>query len=184
MTIGILSLQGAVSPHIRHISSLSQQALRIRTEDDLRKIERLIIPGGESTTMLRLLKSHRLIEPIIEFGKSRPVWGVCAGAILLAKKVFNPTQDSLGLCDIFARRNFYGNQTDSFTASVRIEALSREMECDFIRAPDIEPCQDSAEVLAEYAGRPVLIRDKNILVSSFHTELRDDPGLHEFFLGF
>jgi 5'-phosphate synthase pdxT subunit len=181
--VGVLALQGCVAPHISMIQSLGREALAVRTERELAQVERLIMPGGESTTMLKLLVSSGLWDKLATFVKARPVWGICAGSILLAKEVKNPNQDSLGAINIRAHRNFYGSQLDSFKSSVKIEGLKSPIEVDFIRAPRLEPLGETVQVLARDAsGTPLLMREGHILVSAFHTELGSDPSLHRYFL--
>ncbi|RIL09446.1 MAG: pyridoxal 5'-phosphate synthase glutaminase subunit PdxT, partial [Proteobacteria bacterium] len=138
MAVGILALQGAVEPHISHIENLGQSAVKVRSAADLQEIERLILPGGESSTMLNLMQRHELMEPLREFGRRRPIWGVCAGAILLANEVVSPKQPSLKLMAIRATRNFYGSQLNSFKKEVSIEPLGIDVKADFIRAPKLE----------------------------------------------
>lgn len=181
--VGVLALQGCVAPHVSMIQSLGREALAVRTERELAQVERLIMPGGESTTMLKLLVSSGLWDKLATFVKVRPVWGICAGSILLAKEVNNPKQDSLGAIDIRAHRNFYGSQLDSFKRSLMIEGIKSPVEVDFIRAPRLEPLSEDVQVLArDDNGIPVLMRQGHILVSAFHTELGTDPSLHRYFL--
>jgi 5'-phosphate synthase pdxT subunit len=147
-----------------------------------------VIPGGESTTMMKLLNAEGMVEPLIEFGRTRPIFGTCAGAILLANEVSSPAQESLGLIDIGVERNAYGRQIDSRVSSVTPEAefQSRtapgDMEAVFIRAPIIRRVGNGARVLARYQGDPVLVEEGRHMVATFHPELSSDRRVHELFL--
>jgi 5'-phosphate synthase pdxT subunit len=186
--IGILSLQGDFEAHGKAVERAGAQAVYVRTAADLDDLDGLIIPGGESTTMLKLLNAENLLEPLAEFGRKKPVFGTCAGAILLANRVSNPTQESLGLVDLAIERNAYGRQVDSrvvqidadpsFSSRTRPGAL----EAVFIRAPIIREVGPKAHVLAEYEGDPVLVEEGRHLISTFHPELTSDSRVHELFL--
>jgi 5'-phosphate synthase pdxT subunit len=141
-----------------------------------------VIPGGESTTMLKLLEEEKLLEPLREFGARRSIFGTCAGAILLASEVLNPPQRSLGLMDIDVERNGYGRQLDSRIARLKPEGLEGDLEAVFIRAPIIRRVGDQAKVLAKYQGDPVLVEQGRHLVATFHPELTDDSRIHQMFL--
>jgi len=182
MKVGVLALQGAVEPHLEMFRRLGQPCLAVRQPADLEEIDRIILPGGESTTMLSLLERSELLAPLSEFGRSHPVWGICAGAILIAREVEHPRQRSLGLINILARRNHYGSQLDSFKTPVQVASLTEPIEADFIRAPLLSPLSASVRVLAEHGGAPVLMQEGRILASSFHTELGTNPRLHALFL--
>jgi len=182
MTTGILSLQGAVDAHKRHLAKLGEPCISVRTIADLVFIDRLIIPGGESSTMLKLIKRQDLFDPLIAFAHEKPVWGVCAGAILLSKRVLNPEQDSLGVANVQATRNFYGSQLQSFSEKVFIERIGAEFECDFIRAPRLDPLSKEVEVLAMHEKQPVIMQHGRILLASFHIELNKSCELHRYFL--
>lgn len=183
MTVGVLALQGAITPHLRMLEGLGVPALRVTTPEHFDAIDRLILPGGESTTMLRLIDRADLWNPLLSFVQSKPVWGTCAGAILLAKEVHHPEQRSLKAIDIAAERNAYGSQLDSFKTTLQAPCLSAPIKVDFIRAPKLHPLSASVTVLAKNGDDPVLLQEKHILVSSFHVELGDDPELHRYFLG-
>lgn len=178
--VGILSLQGCVAPHETMLDRIGVKHVRVREPEDLAQCSRLIMPGGESSTMLRLINSRGLAQPLVSFAKSRPIWGICAGAILCANEVKNPDQSSLGLIDIAAHRNFYGSQLYSFKAVV--DAKFDRIEADFIRAPLLNPLSPKVEVLASFEGQPVLMRQDLVMVSSFHTELGSSHTLHSYFL--
>ena len=186
--VGILSLQGDFEAHGRTLAGLGAEPVFVSTAADLDGLDGLVIPGGESTTMLKLLREENLLEPLAEFGRRRPIFGTCAGAILLAAGVSNPGQESLGLVDIDVERNGYGRQIDSRIAQVMPEAefAARthpgEMEAVFIRAPVIRRVGPRARVLARYHGDPVLVEQGPHLAATFHPELTADPRVHELFL--
>ena len=185
--VGILGFQGCIEPHETMLSSLGAEAVRVRTKEELNSVERLILPGRESTTMLRFLKLYELISPIQEFAKTHPVWGICAGAILASKEVHHPSQDSLNLMDISAHRNFYGSQLDSFTVPLSVSGLSKQIVAQFIRAPLLNelphsPHCEPVQIMAKLDQQPVFLAQGKTWASSFHVELGEDPSLHELFL--
>lgn len=182
MRVGILALQGAVTPHSAMLQKLGAEPIEVKSPADLAGCERLIMPGGESSTMLKLLALSKLQAPLIEFAAQKPVWGICAGAILLASEVRNPTQDSLGLIQIRAYRNHYGSQLDSFKAWLSITDVGPEIEVDFIRAPLLEPLSSEVQILATHQNQTVMLRQGNIFASSFHVELGADDRVHKYFL--
>jgi 5'-phosphate synthase pdxT subunit len=187
-TVGVLALQGDFDAHAKAVERAGGKAVLVRSAGDLDGLDGLIIPGGESTTMLKLLNEEGLMEPLREFGRRRPVFGTCAGAILLARDVSGPAQESLGLIDIGVERNAYGRQLDSRVARVtpELEFQSRtspgEMEAVFIRAPIIRRVGDQARVLARYQDDPVLVEEGKHIVATFHPELSSDRRVHELFL--
>ena len=187
-TVGILSLQGDFDAHAKAVERAGATAVQVRAAADLEGLDGLIIPGGESTTMLKLLHAENLMEPLREFGQRRPIFGTCAGAILLANEVSSPAQESLGLIDIGIERNAYGRQVDSRIASVtpETEFTSRtgpgDMEAVFIRAPIIRRVGGGARVLVHYNGDPVLVEQGRHIVATFHPELSTDRRVHELFL--
>jgi 5'-phosphate synthase pdxT subunit len=186
--VGVLALQGDFEAHGKAVERAGAQAVYVRTADDLKDLDGLIIPGGESTTMLKLLRMENLLEPLTEFGRRKPIFGTCAGAILLANRVSNPAQESLGLVDLAIERNAYGRQIDSRVVNIDADPSfgSRtrpgSLEAVFIRAPIIREVGPKARVLAEYAGDPVLVEEGRHLISTFHPELTGDPRVHELFL--
>jgi 5'-phosphate synthase pdxT subunit len=180
MKIGVLALQGDYEAHARALSRAGADACEVRTAAELEQIDGLVIPGGESTTMLKLMEYYELFEPLKEFGARRPVFGTCAGAILLASEVSHPSQASLGLVDMSIERNGYGRQLQSRVASI---ALGDEpMEAVFIRAPIIRRVGAGGTVLASYLDTPVLVDFGRHLVATFHPELSPDAVVHELFL--
>jgi 5'-phosphate synthase pdxT subunit len=180
--IGVLALQGDFAAHQRALERAGADAVEVRTAADLDKIDGLILPGGESSTMLKLLELEHLSEPLREFGERKPIFGTCAGAILLAREVANPAQPSLGLVDIGVERNAYGRQLDSRIARLQPEGLDGDLEAVFIRAPIIRRVGRDAKVLARYQGNPVLVEQGRHLVATFHPELTDDSRVHLMFL--
>ena len=180
--IGVLALQGDFEAHEKALRRAGAEPVEVRSAADLRDIDGLVIPGGESSTMLKLLEIENLLEPLREFGQERPVFGTCAGAILLANEVLHPPQPSLGLMDIGVERNAYGRQLDSRIARLKPEGLDGELEAVFIRAPIIRRVGEGARVLARYNGDPVLVEQGRHLVATFHPELTDDLSVHRLFL--
>jgi 5'-phosphate synthase pdxT subunit len=182
VTIGVLALQGCVDPHIELFQRLGAEVRKVRRPEDLESIDRIVLPGGESTTMLTLLDKSGLGPALLDFGRSHAVWGICAGAILIAREVEHPRQRSLGLIDLIAHRNHYGSQLESFTTEVSIDLFPGAMKVDFIRAPLLKPLSDKVTVHAKHEGVAVLLRQGRVLASSFHAELGEDTRLHRYFL--
>ncbi len=183
--VGVLALQGDFEAHEKALARAGAESRQVRKAAELRDIDALIVPGGESTTMLKLLREENLFEPLKEFGGSKPIFGTCAGAILLAKEVANPSQDSLALMDIAVERNAYGRQLDSRIVHLNPEngrLTDRDIEAVFIRAPIIRRVGKSAKVLASYRNTPVLVEQGHHLVATFHPELTQDERIHRLFL--
>ncbi|HWE51339.1 MAG TPA: pyridoxal 5'-phosphate synthase glutaminase subunit PdxT [Bryobacteraceae bacterium] len=186
--VGVLALQGDFEAHTRALERAGAEAVEIRTAEQLKDIDGLVIPGGESTTMLKLLDYMNLKEPLREFAAKKPVFGTCAGAILLAKEVLRPAQESFGLMDLTVERNAYGRQIDSRVVHLSPDAEFAEragegdMEAVFIRAPIIRRTGPEVNVLAKYEGDPVLVEQGRHLVATFHPELTQDPRVHKLFL--
>jgi len=180
--IGVLALQGDFEAHERALARAGAEAVQVRSAADLDQVDGLIIPGGESTTMLKLLDEENLVEPLRDFGRRRPIFGTCAGAILLASEVSNPPQRSLGLMDIAIERNAYGRQLESRIAHLEPAGLGADLEAVFIRAPIIRRVGENAKVLATYQGDPVLVEQGRHLVATFHPELTEDTRIHRMFL--
>lgn len=180
--VGVLALQGDFEAHERALARAGAEAVEVRSAADLDGVEGLIIPGGESTTMMKLLEEEKLLDPLREFGKKHPIFGTCAGAILLASDVANPPQASLGLMDITVERNAYGRQLDSRIARLHPQGLEGDLEAVFIRAPIIRRVGGDAHVLATYQGDPVLVEQGRHLAATFHPELTDDSRVHRMFL--
>jgi 5'-phosphate synthase pdxT subunit len=184
MTVGVLALQGDFAAHVRALRAIGADALEVRHTTDLDRVEALIIPGGESTTMMKFIDEENLAQPIIDFASGgRPVFGTCAGAIVLARDVYNPSQASLGLIDIGVERNGYGRQVDSFIADAETTLDGGPLEAVFIRAPRITRAGPAVEILARWDSQPVLVRQNNVLVATFHPELTEDRRAHRLLLG-
>src|SRR5580700_4361739 len=181
--IGILAIQGDYDAHAKVLDRLHAEHTFIRRPDDLAGVEGVILPGGESTTHLKVMQEEGLFDALKQFAKDGGAFfGTCAGAILLAKEVHGPAQDSLGLLDISVLRNGYGRQLASDVHSAPSKLRETPLEMVFIRAPIIESVGKAVEVLAEDAGHPVLVREGKILASTFHPELTDDTTVHEYFV--
>ena len=182
--MGVLSLQGAVEEHLRMIKRCGFEGVKVKTVGDLEKVDRLIIPGGESTTIGKLAKIYGLDKEISKRGKEgMPIFGTCAGMILLANKVVGNEQIRFKLIDIEVERNAFGRQVDSFEVDLNIEIFTgKPFRAVFIRAPYIKKVGSEVKILAEFKGKIVMARQKNILVSSFHPELTDDLRAHKYFL--
>lgn len=185
---GILALQGDFEAHGKALAQAGAEPVFVRTPEELADVDGLILPGGESTTMLNLLHREGLFEPLREFGRTKPIFGTCAGIILLAKDVTHPHQESLGLMDLTVERNAYGRQIDSTVDRVEPKYDFEErtsagsLETVFIRAPMIRRCGPGVKVLAEYRGQPVLVEQNLHLGSTFHPELSRDVRVHTLFL--
>jgi pyridoxal 5'-phosphate synthase pdxT subunit len=180
--VGVLALQGDFQAHMRALDRAGAEAVEVRSAADLENVEGLVIPGGESTTMVKLLEEEKLLDPLREFGRRRPIFGTCAGAILLATDVANSPQASLGLMDMQVERNAYGRQLDSRIAHLNPQGMDGGVEAVFIRAPIIRRVGKEARVLASYEGDPVLVEQGRHLAATFHPELTDDARIHLMFL--
>ena len=180
--IGVLALQGDFEAHKRALARAGADAVEVRSAADLETVDGLVIPGGESTTMWKLLEAEGLLGPLREFGREHPIFGTCAGAILVATEVSNPPQSSLGLVDIGVERNAYGRQLDSRVARIEPQGLEGGIEAVFIRAPIIRRVGREARVLARYQGDPVLVEQGRHMVATFHPELTADSRVHRMFL--
>lgn len=185
MKVGVLALQGAFGLHERVLNRLDVAAVQVRTPDELAEVDRLIIPGGESTAISKLLDANSLADPLAErLADGLPVLGTCAGLILLASEVVDgyPGQHCFGAIDAMVRRNGYGRQSESFHAPIDIEGWGSPFPGVFIRAPVIALAGPDVEVLAELDGVPVLCRQGSVVVSSFHPELAEDDRIHRWFV--
>jgi pyridoxal 5'-phosphate synthase pdxT subunit len=180
-TVGILALQGDFEAHRKALERAGARAVEVRTAEQLAECDGLIIPGGESTTMLKLMDVENLTGAVREFGAKKPIYGTCAGAILLAREVTHPAQSSLDLMDISVERNGYGRQIDSRIASVALKD-GGELEAVFIRAPIIRKVGDGARVIAQYGGDPVWVEQGRHMVTTFHPELTEDSRVHRRFV--
>ncbi len=183
MKAGVLALQGDVREHAAVLARLGANPVEVRTPEDLARVDCLVIPGGESTTISKLARSAGLVEPIRERAAGgMPMLGTCAGMIVMARRVIG-LEPLLGLVDITVRRNAYGRQVDSFEADVTVEGVDHPVRAVFIRAPIVEEVGPGVRVLAEHEGRPVVVEEGNLVVASFHPELVGETRLHEYVLG-
>ena len=187
--VGVLALQGAFIEHEKALRELGAEVTEVRLPEELAGLEGLIVPGGESTTIGKLAVAYGLVEPLRQLaGRGFPIWGTCAGMILLAKSIVgNEDQPLIGAMDIVVRRNAFGRQVDSFVVSLDIPALDGEgapFPAVFIRAPMIEQTGPGVEVLARLPEGPIVAaRQGNLLATAFHPELTEDRRFHRYFLG-
>ena len=186
MKIGVLALQGDVREHIVALNECGVTAFPVKTLEEITEVDGLVIPGGESTTISKLARAFGLFDGIRDRIKNGlPVYGSCAGLILLADKVEDAIigQESFGGLDVVARRNAFGRQVDSFEVDLQVKGLTEPVfRAVFIRAPWIEKVGRDVEILAEVSGHPVAVRSKNIIATSFHPELTGDNRLHKYFV--
>ena len=183
MQVGVLALQGAFAAHSDCLASIGVQSVEVRTPEQLNSVDALLMPGGESSTMSQLLESSGLFDPIsLRIADGMPVFGTCAGMILLASEILDGRSDqrSFSAIDISVRRNAFGRQVDSFEGT--INSSVGDFQGIFIRAPRIERVGDGVEVLGSINNEPVLVRQGNVLAASFHPELSNDARLHEYFV--
>jgi 5'-phosphate synthase pdxT subunit len=179
MKIGVLAVQGDYAAHARMLKRIGVEAVELRRASELDGVDGLIIPGGESTTMLKFVEEEGLGEAIKSFAESaRPIFATCAGAILVAREVSNPPQASLGLMDIDVARNAYGRQVDSFISTIDTTLAGGPLEAVFIRAPKITRVGDAVITIAALKGEPVMVQQANIIAATFHPELTDDDRAH------
>jgi len=182
--IGILAVQGDFAMHAKMLERMGAKYKLVKHVDDLAGVDALILPGGETTTMLKFLTERKIGEAIKQFAnENKPVFGTCAGAILMAREVLNPEQERLGLIDISIERNAYGRQVDSSIQQGECPELSGQpVEMVFIRAPIIRRVGEGVKVLGRAAGLPVLVEQGNLLAATFHPELTTDETIHRYFL--
>lgn len=182
MTIGVLAIQGDYEAHKVRLEQLGAKVILVRKPEQLDSIDAIVIPGGESSTFLNFLAEQGFLEKLREFVRTKPTFGTCAGAILLAKDVENPPQLSLGALDIRIRRNAYGRQIDSSIREAQTKLEGGPLEMVFIRAPKIVFTGKNVQVLASSGDDPVLVREGNIMAATFHPELSPDTRVHAEFL--
>jgi 5'-phosphate synthase pdxT subunit len=182
LTIGVLALQGAYDAHVNTLAALGATPRLVRVPADLAGLDGLILPGGESTTMLKFLERNGFFEVLESYVKSTPTFGTCAGAILLASQVEHPAQRSLGALDITVERNAYGRQIDSTILTAETALPGGPLEMVFIRAPRIRSTGPGVETFASRDGFPTLVRSGHLLAATFHPELCGDPRVHQLFL--
>lgn len=183
--VGVLALQGDYHKHRETLKRLGVDPALVRTPDEVRELDGLIIPGGESTTVGKLMRRYGVDEAILEkVEQGMALYGTCTGLILMAKDIEDSDQFRLGLLDITIRRNAFGRQIDSFETDLRIDEFGPEpLHAVFIRAPYITEIRDGVQSLAEIDGKSVFVRKGKLLASAFHPELTDDTRMHEYFLG-
>ena len=183
--IGVLALQGAFAAHAAALQRLGVSTTEVRVAADLEQCDALVLPGGESTTMSQLLETSQLFDPLAKrIAAGMPVFGTCAGMILLSKGIADgrPDQRSFAALDIDVQRNGFGRQLDSFETEIDVLGLDRAFHAVFIRAPRISRIGSEIETLATHGGEPVLVRSKTVMAASFHPELADDDRVHQLFL--
>ncbi|MGX5622541.1 pyridoxal 5'-phosphate synthase glutaminase subunit PdxT [Bacillus cereus] len=181
--IGVLGLQGAVREHVKSVEASGAEAVVVKRVEQLEEIDGLILPGGESTTMRRLIDKYAFMEPLRTFAKSgKPMFGTCAGMILLAKTLIGYEEAHIGAMDITVERNAFGRQKDSFEAALSIEGVGEDFVGVFIRAPYVVEVADNVEVLSKHGDRMVAVRQDQFLAASFHPELTDDHRVTAYFV--
>jgi 5'-phosphate synthase pdxT subunit len=183
--VGVLALQGDVREHLATLTALGAEAVSVRRPAELEAVDALVLPGGESTTMVKLARLFDLLEPLrARIKDGMPAFGTCAGMILLADRVVDgaPGQETIGGLDITVRRNAFGRQVDSFEEDLPLAGLGEPVHAVFIRAPWVEETGSEVEVLATAAGHPVAVRQGRLLATSFHPEVETDGRIHRLFL--
>jgi 5'-phosphate synthase pdxT subunit len=183
--VGVLALQGAFEAHQKRLTEIGVDAPLVRTPIDLKSVDAVVLPGGESTTMSRLLTTSGLFDALEDrFADGMPVFGTCAGMILCATDVLDgrPDQRGFDLIDLTVRRNGYGRQLESFESDINVDGLDEPFHAVFIRAPFVERVGDDVEILASLDGVAVLLRNQRCTVAAFHPELTNDVRLHEIFV--
>lgn len=181
--VGVLALQGDVREHLRILQSLGAEPAEVKTPEHLRTVDGLVIPGGESTTIGKMAVRFGLLEPLRSaVGDGLPVYGTCAGMILLASAVTEGDQPLIGALDVVVKRNAFGRQNESFEADLEVEGMDEPFHAVFIRAPWIEKVGSDVEILSEIYDHPVMVRQGAILASSFHPELTGDGRIHQMLL--
>ncbi|HEX4014532.1 MAG TPA: pyridoxal 5'-phosphate synthase glutaminase subunit PdxT [Candidatus Cybelea sp.] len=183
--VGVLALQGDVVEHFAALERAGAQPVAVKTPADLARVDALIVPGGESTTVMKLLDRSGLGQPISQRVRGgMPLWGTCMGMIVAAREVAGLVQPTLDLIDITVRRNAFGRQNDSAEVLLEIPALGAQpFPAVFIRAPWIERCGANVQLLAQRDGHGVMVREGNVLATAFHPELTNDVRIHRYFLG-
>jgi 5'-phosphate synthase pdxT subunit len=181
-TIGVLAIQGNYASHAQALTEAGASPVEVRKPEQLASLDGLVLPGGESTTMLKFLDKHSFFEVLQEFCRTRPVFGTCAGVILMAREVLNPSQRSMGVLDAVVERNAYGRQIDSVIVTAETELAGGPLEMVFIRSPRISQIGPGIDVLARREGFPVLVRQGRILAATFHPELSHDRRVHRLFV--
>lgn len=183
MKIGVLALQGAVAEHIRSLEAAGAEAVAVKRVEQLDELNGLVIPGGESTTIGKLMRKYGFMDAIREFSaQGKPLFGTCAGLIVLADKIEGQDEAHLQLMNMTVARNAFGRQRESFETDLEVKGIEEPIRAVFIRAPLIKSVGEGVEVLSEYNGEIVTAREGTLLAASYHPELTDDYRLHEYFL--
>jgi 5'-phosphate synthase pdxT subunit len=186
LTIGVLALQGDYEAHARAFASSGVRTILVRNAEELASLDGLVLPGGESTTMLKFLEKYgfpgTFFDALVKFASVKPVFATCAGCILLAREVLHPTQHSLGVLDVTVERNAYGRQIDSAILTLPTELPGGPLEMVFIRSPRITRVGEGVQVLAQRDGHPTLVRQGNLLAATFHPEMSADTRVQHLFL--
>lgn len=185
LTVGVLALQGAFAKHVAMLRSLDVNAIEVRNSKDLESCDALIIPGGESTTIMKQLQFAELTEPLRRFAAANPIFGTCAGLILMSHEVISDEMHPFGLLEIAVERNAFGRQAESFSAEIDLflnPSQKTSFRALFIRAPRIRTYGEAIKVLASYEGEPILVQQGKHLGATFHPELTEDPTIHAYFL--
>lgn len=183
MKIGVLALQGAVAEHIRMLELAGAEGVAVKRVEQLKDLQGIVLPGGESTTIGKLMRTYGFLDELKEFSKQgKPIFGTCAGMILLAKEISGQSDAHLQLMDMKVARNAYGRQRESFEADLEVKGIDENVRAVFIRAPLIEEVGQGVEVLSVHQGQMVAARQGHLLAASFHPELTDDYRMHAYFL--
>ncbi len=183
MKIGVLALQGAVREHVQILTKLGVEAVTVKHKEQLAELDGIVFPGGESTTIGKLLRQYDLVDGILDLhAQGKPIFGTCAGLILIAKQIVERDEPHLPLLNVTVQRNAFGRQVDSFEADLVIKGVAEDFRAVFIRAPLIESVGSDVEVLSTVHDRVVAVREQNLLGISFHPELTDDARLHAYFI--
>lgn len=183
--IGVLGLQGAIEEHQNVVNQLGYDCILVKTEEELNQVDAIILPGGESTSMGKQLDWFGLLQPLCKKIKEDklPVFGTCAGMILLAKEIESyQNQIRIGAMDIAVKRNAYGSQLDSFISEIDVKGIENKVPAVFIRAPRIETLSSNVEVLSSWDSHPILVKQENMMAASFHPELTQDYSIHKLFI--
>jgi pyridoxal 5'-phosphate synthase pdxT subunit len=185
ITIGVLALQGAFAKHIEMLTKLGIHAIEVRRVQELEQCDALIIPGGESTTIMRHIDYNGMRDALNEFFEKKPAFGTCAGLILMSQKILSHEMKPFKLIEISVERNAFGSQAESFRSEIEMRLTTgkpQTFSALFIRAPRIRDVSPNVQVLAEYENEPILVRQGYHLAATFHPELTDDPAIHTFFV--
>lgn len=182
LKIGVLALQGNFSQHIKMLDALSVKSIKIKHTYQLDSCSALIIPGGESTTISKLIFKTEMHAAISEFSKIKPVFGICAGMILLSSNADTKNLKTLKIMNYYVNRNAFGSQINSFSDKIKIKSFGKKFEGVFIRAPKVYKASPKVEILSEYKNEPVMIRENKHICTTFHPELTDDLRVHKYFV--